>query len=440
MSLNLAVASPTRIAVARTVVVGLLVLAGTINYIDRSTLAIANHDVSTELGLSAEQMGLLFSVFSWAYAFAQLPAGPLLDRLGARIVLGGGLIVWSAAQLFAGLSQGFVQLLGARTLLGLGESPTFPSNAKINSQWFAPDKRGVPVSIVNAASSFGPAIAPPILTWLLLAYGWRPMFVIIGAVGILIGIVWLIIYRSPEKQRFYRDGLAALGVHNDAAGESKPWSLREWLWLLRHGTSWAMIGGFTGVIYSIYLYLTWLPAYLQSERGMSIAQTGWALVLPYAFGICGSLVGGIVGDLFVARGASVVTARKIPVVAGLVLGGLFSIPTALAPTTGLALAAICGVQLFMNIASAGGWAMAATLADKRTTASLGSLQNFGGYFGGAFAPLVTGVVVDTTGSFVLALLIASLVALVAASLYAWGVRKPVPPMPSVTARGEEIVR
>lgn len=437
MTLNLTVASPSRIKRARIIVVGLLVLAGTINYIDRSTLAIANHDVSAELGLSPEQMGLLFSVFSWAYAFSQLPAGPLLDRLGARIVLGGGLIVWSAAQLFAGLSQGFGQLLGARTLLGLGESPTFPSNAKINSQWFAPDKRGLPVAIVNSASSVGPAIAPPILTWLLLAYGWRAMFVIIGGVGILIGLVWLIVYRSPEKRQAYRDGLAALGVHNDAEGETQPWSLREWLWLLRHGTSWAMIGGFTGVIYSIYLYLTWLPDYLQTERGMSIAQTGWALVLPYVFGICGSLIGGIVGDFFVARGFSVVTARKIPVVGGLVLGGLFSIPTALVPTTGLALAAICGVQLFMNVASAGGWAMAATLADKRMTASLGSLQNFGGYFGGAFAPLVTGIVVDTTGSFVLALLIASVVALLAAGLYAWGVRKPVPAMPSVEAHREE---
>ena len=169
---------------------------------------------------------------------------------------------------------------------------------------------------------------------------------------------------------------------------------------------------------------------------MSIAATGWALVLPYLFGAAGSLLGGIVGDALVARGMSVVRARKVPVVGGLILGGLFSVPTALAPTTTLALAAICGVQLFINIASAGGWAMAATLADRRTTASLGSLQNFGGYFGGAFAPLVTGLVLGATGSFVVALLIASVVALVAAGLYAWAVRKPVPSRPGVGVREE----
>lgn len=421
----------------RMIVVGMLLLAGTINYVDRSTLSIANHDVSTDLGLNSTEMGLVFSVFSWAYAFAQLPAGPLLDRLGARMVLGLGLIVWSTAQLLAGLSHGIGHLVGARVLLGFGEAPTFPANAKIISQWFAPGKRGTPLGIATAASTVGPAIAPPILTWLLLAHGWRVMFIVVGAIGILIGVVWILLYRSPETKRVYREGLAALGVPTETADERQPWSIKEWLWLLRQRTSWAMIGGFTGVIYSVYLYLSWLPEYLQSERGLSVGTIGWALVLPYAFGTVGQLLGGIIGDALIARGMNVVTARKVPVVGGLLVGGLCSVPTALAPTTTWALVAICGVQLFINIASSGGWAMAATLADKRTTASLGSLQNFGGYFGGAFAPLVTGLVVSSTGSFVLALLIASVVAVLAAGLYAWGVRKPIPPMPSVAAARTE---
>ncbi|SDR90883.1 MFS transporter [Microlunatus soli] len=428
-------ARTSRVNRVRVAVVVMLLLAGTINYIDRSTLSIANHDVSAELGLSSTEMGLVFSVFSWAYAFAQLPAGPLLDRLGARMVLGMGLIVWSAAQVLAGLSHGIGQLVGARVLLGVGEAPTFPANAKIVSQWFPPGRRGVPLGVATAASTVGPAIAPPILTWLLLAHGWRVMFIVIGVIGILVGLVWMILYRSPETRTAYQEGLAALGVTTEATDERQPWSIKEWLWLLRHRTSWAMIGGFTGVIYSVYLYLTWLPEYLQSERGLSIAAIGWALVLPYAFGTVGQLLGGIVGDALISRGVPVVTARKIPVVGGLLVGGLCSIPTALAPTTGWALVAICGVQLFINIASSGGWVMAATLADKRTTASLGSLQNFGGYFGGAFAPLVTGAVVGASGSFVLALLIASVVAVLAAGLYAWGVRKPIPPLPAVALNG-----
>src|ERR1700758_498749 len=119
------------------IAVTFLTLAGIVNYLDRSTLSIANHSVSGELGLSASQMGLLLSAFSFSYAFAQLPMGALLDRFGARLMLGVGMFVWSVAQFFGGLVQTLQQFLIARICLGIGEAPQFPAGAKVVSEWYA---------------------------------------------------------------------------------------------------------------------------------------------------------------------------------------------------------------------------------------------------------------------------------------------------------------
>ncbi|WP_345237782.1 MFS transporter [Saccharopolyspora hordei] len=399
----------------RVLLLVLLVLIGIVNYVDRSTLAIANNSVQDEFGIGPTEMGLLLSVFSWAYAFAQLPAGGLLDRFGPRKVLGGGLLLWSAAQAFCGLAAGFKQMLAGRLVLGLGEAPAFPGGAKVVADWFPRESRGLPVGLFNTASTLAPAIAPPLLTWLMLSYGWRTMFVAAGVAGIVLALVWFVVYRDR--------GQVADEPEPEAAPE--PVSVREWVSLLRHRSTWGMMIGFSGVIYSVYLYLTWLPAYLEGERGLSVADTGLALVVPYLAGTLGMLSGGGVGDLLVRRGVRTMIARKVPICAGLLLGGLCTIPVALTPSTTLALVCISGAQFFMNNASAGAWSLATTVGAERITASLGSLQNFGGYFGGAFAPLITGIIVDRTGSFVIALLAASGIAIAAALSYAFLVGKPV---------------
>lgn len=405
----------------RIVLMVMLLLIGIVNYIDRSTLAIANHSVQHDFGIGPTEMGLLLSVFSWAYAFAQLPAGGLLDRFGTRRVLGGGLLLWSVAQAFCGLAANFKQMLFGRMFLGLGEAPAFPGGAKVVSEWWPRESRGLPVGLFNAASTIAPAIAPPLLTWLMLSYGWRAMFVVAGVVGIVLALIWFAVHRDRGQV--------------EVEDEPEPVSIKEWAGLLRHRTTWGMVLGFSGVIYSIYLYLTWLPAYLESERGLSVADTGIALVVPYLAGTLGMLAGGGFGDLLVRRGVPTMAARKIPICTGLVVGGLCTIPVALTPSTTLALVCISLAQFFMNSASAGAWSLAATAGSERITASLGSLQNFGGYFGGAFAPLITGIIVDQTGSFVLALLAASGIAIVAALSYAFFVGEPVglaPPTPTET--------
>jgi MFS family permease len=138
-----------------------------VNYIDRATLAVANQLVRDDLGLSIPQMGWLLSAFLWAYAFAQLPAGALVDRLGPRRLLACGLALWSGAQVLAGLVRGFGQFYAARLLLGVGEAPQFPTGARVARDWFSARDRGLATGIFNCASSLGTAVSLPLLTWLM---------------------------------------------------------------------------------------------------------------------------------------------------------------------------------------------------------------------------------------------------------------------------------
>src|ERR1700683_1651746 len=177
----------------------MLVVAGVINYIDRATLAVANPLIREELGLSIADMGYLLSAFLWAYAFSQLPTGAMVDKVGPRILLALGLSLWSFAQLLGGLVQGFGQFFGARLLLGIGEAPQFPTGARVVRDWFNPRDRGLATGIFNCASSLGTAIAVPLLTFLMLSFGWRTMFMIMGVAGLAMAAVWYIAYRNPQE-------------------------------------------------------------------------------------------------------------------------------------------------------------------------------------------------------------------------------------------------
>src|ERR1700684_1686324 len=181
------------------IALAMLVLAGVINYIDRATLAVANPLIREDLGLSIADMGYLLSAFLWAYAFAQLPTGAMVDKIGPRILLALGLSLWSFAQLLGGLVQGFGQFFGARLLLGVGEAPQFPTCARVVRDWFNQRDRGLATGLFNCASSLGTAIAAPTLTFLMLAFGWRTMFMVMGVAGLVVAAVWYLVYRNPDE-------------------------------------------------------------------------------------------------------------------------------------------------------------------------------------------------------------------------------------------------
>src|ERR1700712_863560 len=177
----------------------LLIVTAVINYLDRAALSIANVEVRADMGLNATQMGVLLSAFLLSYAFSQLPAGVSVDRVGPRILLSIGLAVWSIAQAMTGFVTTFAQFYWARVGLGIGEAPQFPTAAKVISNWFHVSKRGLPMAAAtSAAPSIGNALAPPILTALMLGFGWRTMFVVLGVVGLVAAVVWYLVYRDPD--------------------------------------------------------------------------------------------------------------------------------------------------------------------------------------------------------------------------------------------------
>src|ERR1700721_2915067 len=189
-----------RVKSVQGVALTLLVVAGVVNYIDRATLAVANPLIREELGLSIAGMWDMLSPFFWGYAFSQLPTGAMVDRLGPRLLLTMGLSLWSLAQLLGGLVQNFTQFFGARVLLGLGEAPQFPTGARVVRDWFNQRDRGLATGVFNCASSLGTAIAVALLTYLMLSFGWRVMFVIMGVAGLIVAALWCTLYRNPDER------------------------------------------------------------------------------------------------------------------------------------------------------------------------------------------------------------------------------------------------
>jgi sugar phosphate permease len=414
-----------RVQRAQTISLALLILSGIINYMDRGTLAVANQAIAKDLGLSLGQMGLLLSAFSWSYALAQLPTGGLVDRIGPRRLLGFGLVIWSVAQAMGGLVTSFTQFIAARICLGIGEAPQFPSAARVVSNWFPLSKRGMPTGVFNSASPLGTALAPLILTQFMLILDWRWMFILTGALGIVAAIIWFLLYRDPKDLPLSQDEINYLNEEVEEKEVVKV-AFRDWLDLFSFRSTWGMILGFFGSVYLNWVYLTWLPAYLTGERHMSLARTGVAASIPFFCGFLGCLVAGWVSDQVTKRTVgSPVTGRRIPVVIAMLGMAAFTVPAALVESNTVALACISVAIFLANAASACSWALATAVAPPSRVASLGSLQNFGGFIGGALAPIVTGFIAQSF-SFVPALLTAAFIAFCGAMSYLFLVTRPIP--------------
>ena len=426
-------ATPPRLkAIQRTALV-FLVIIGVVNYVDRATLAIANPLIRQDLGLSVADMGLLLSSFLWAYAFAQLPAGGLIDRIGPRLMLTIGLSLWSVAQVLGGFVTSFAQFTGARVLLGLGEAPHFPTCARVMRDWFNVRQRGTATGIWNCASTLGTAISAPLLTALMLGFGWRWMFAIMGVAGLGVAAAFYATFRNPNQVAL-SDQEREFLTEGDTGITTSRVTFADWRRLFRFRTTWGMIIGFFGTIYMTWVYTAWLPGYLEMDRHMSLSKTGIVAAIPFAFGVVGSIGGGRLCDWLTRRGLSPINSRKYPMAVSLLLTSILTVVAAETPSNTLAMTCISASMFLLYISSTAAWAMAPIAAPANCTASLGAIQNFGGYLGGALAPTVTGFIVQASGSFEPALLTGAAVTACAAIGYLIAVRGPIPTPDAETAR------
>lgn len=417
----------------QTITVTFLLLIGIINYLDRSALSIANTSIQADMQISPSEMGILLSAFSLAYAFAQLPLGLIIDRLGSKIALGASLVIWSVAQTATGLVNSFAGFMGLRIALGLGEAPMFPSAAKALSEWFDAEKRGTPTGIVWSSTCIGPCLAPPVLTILMINFGWRGMFIITGVIGILVGICWFAFYKSKAEYlaQYPEAGTKAITESVKVNDElAKPSVFANWVDLFKHKSTWGAILGFMGVIYMLWLQLTWLPGYFEREHGLNLYKTAWLVSLAYFFGAVGTLTAGRLCDWLVSKGVSNINSRKSLVIAGLLLAAIASLPLALSPSLTTCVVLLCIALFSINMASATAWMIVNTIVETNRVASFGSIQNFGGYIAGSIAPIVTGYCIEYTGSFSIAFLISSIVAISSALAYFLLLKNPIQTQPA----------
>ncbi len=417
-------AKTPRVRAIQRTALAMLVLAGVVNYIDRATLAVANPLIREDLHLSIADMGYLLSAFLWAYAFAQLPTGAMVDKLGPRLLLTLGLSLWSFAQLLGGLVQSFGQFFAARVLLGVGEAPQFPTGARVARDWFNPRDRGLATGIFNCASTLGTAIAVPLLTALMLGFGWRWMFGVMGVAGLFVAALWYAVYRNPEQvaltaeENVYR-------TQGDPPGQRTRVTFAEWKQLFRFRTTWGMIGGYFGCIYLTWIYTAWLPGYLEIQRHMSVKGTGIYASIPFAWGVVGGVLGGYLADVLVRRGVSPMGSRKYPAALALLGTAACTVAAAYVESNALAIAFISASLFLVYVTSTCAWALSSVGAPTNCTASIGAMQNFGGYLGGALAPTVTGLIVQNTGSFVPALVVGAVIGVASAASYAFVVKDPI---------------
>lgn len=404
---------PKAINTLRWTAVALLVIGGVVNYLDRSTLSIANTTIATEFGLGPVEMGLLLSAFSWPYAIANLPAGYLVDKFGPKKMFAWACVGWSIAGGLMALANSFGVMYALRVLLGVTESPFFTAGLKVNQRWFNEKDRAFPVAVVNTGSQIANAIAPPLLVALMLFIGWRGMFILIAALGFVVVAFWLRFYRDPNVQEM-------VAIHGNAQGTSstkKAEDQASWGELFKRPNTWFMILGAFGIFYTIWVYLTWLPGYLQQQLGFSLSQMGWVAMLPYMCGIAGVLFGGWLSNKFVKGGMNTVLARKIPIAGGAILAAAAVIPAAFVTNVPLVVFLLSVGYFGAQVPIGCLWTLAADVAPSNQVASLGAIQNFGGFIGAAVAPIITGVVLAQTGSFAGVFVIGGILLVVGALSY-----------------------
>lgn len=391
----------------QTLTLTLLFAAGVINFFDRTSLSVANNSVRAELHLSATQMGALLSAFSLAYGIAQLPLIALLPRHGARRVLGSGLTLWSVAQMLTGYVRTFPTFLSLRVLLGAGEAPFYPAGVQATRDWFSPRARGRATAIMSMSQTIGLAVAPAILAWMILRTGWRSMFVTLGFAGLIIALAWSVIYRAANTDH--------------ATAQHEPTSTNTLLtlrFLLRHRVVWGMMLGWGGINYTAWLYIAWVPGYLQTARHLSLAHTGALAGIPFLAGAAGMFLSGVLADLRTRRGEPLARVHYSQILVGMVLSAAATWFVAYAGSTTTALAAISAALFMIHFGGTSGWGYVQVIGGAHYVGSLGPLQNFASFLIASAAPLVTGFLLDRTHSFTLSLIICSIITLLGALSYA----------------------
>jgi ACS family D-galactonate transporter-like MFS transporter len=371
-------------------IVGLLFLASLINYLDRFTISISLPLISHDLHIGPTDKGLLLSAFFWSYAFMQVPIGVCADRLNLRWLYAGAFALWSFAQGMAGAAKSLFVLVLTRVLLGVGESIYLPGGTKIVTLLFPPEKCGLPAGLFDFGTRCGMALGGLVIPVLLIHYGWRMSFVLIGVAASLWLIPWFAVFPADIRK---------VGIRQQGVGEQEnlpaPQSLLRQLILNRD-----LLGiclGFFCFDYYWYLLVTWLPDYLVTVRGLTVLRAGLYSAAPFlVFGAC-EPIGGWIADRLVRFGWDETRTRK-GIVTVAFLTGLLLIPAAYAASVSTAVVLVIGASC-VGLATGNLIVILQCCAPPEKVGLWTGIENFFGNIAGVLAPLVTGILISRTGSY-----------------------------------------
>ena len=363
-------------------------------YLDRGIISVAQPEMRQAFGLTLGQMGLVLAAFTWAYAIGQIPVGWLGDRFGPKRVLS-VLIAWtSTSALLTGAALGINSLFAARFLLGIGESGAFPVASRGMQLWFAPSERGRIQGVTHFFSRFAVAITPLTAGGLLVAYGWRVMFYVFGAIGFawVAGFWWFYRERPEDHPQVNRAELAQIrGV--DARGDINAASTAKqqtpWRQILLSPNMWWIALGYACFFFGTNFYLTWYPTYLREHRGLSVAALGIWGSIPLLAGMLGDVVGGSLSDLILKRTRNAKLARRGVAVPGFILAGVFVIPAAMVAGTTMSILMLSASFFFLEWVIGPAWAVPMDVGG-RFSGTVTGVMNMAGALAASFTAIVYG--------------------------------------------------
>ncbi|MEF9950572.1 MAG: MFS transporter, partial [Mucinivorans sp.] len=286
----------------------LLFFATTINYLDRQVLSLLKDDLSLQFDWTEADYGRITGVFTFVYAISMLFAGRLIDYLGTRRGYAWSIIVWSVGAMVHALSRGTAGFMVARGVLGVGESGNFPAAIKATAEWFPKKERALATGIFNSGSNIGAILAPLTVPFIAAAWGWQMAFIIIGGIGFLWLVAWLLIYGSPLQK--LQKGKLSQGEYDyinadqtaDQAQADQDAKRMSWGKLLTFRQTWAFVVGKFMTDGVWWFLLFWLPAFMSAQYGMSTTQIAIPLAVLYTMTCVGSIGGGWFPKVFINRG------------------------------------------------------------------------------------------------------------------------------------------
>jgi MFS family permease len=374
-----------------------------INYVDRGALPTAAHMMQGDLHIDHVQMGMLMSAFFWTYTVSQVPVGWLAERYGAHRILAAGLTIWAVATILAGFAHTFATLLVLRLLLGLGESAGFPGVAKILAAIVPAKGLGTANGIVALGYLTGPVVGTIAGGLLMAHFGWRSAFWVFGALSLL----WLLPWSRVAGQ-------VRTVVRASAARDDSPT-----LWMiLKQPALWGTALGLFSQNYTFYFMLTWLPSYLQTERGFSIVDMAWVATSAYAVNAVSAFAAGWAVDRFLARGGSANVGYK-SVMAVAHLGSVACMLAMAMGSSKMALISLFVYQALCGASSPGVYAMCQILAGPSASGRWVGIQNSLGNFPGIIAPWLTGYIIQSTGHYTNAFVVAAAMSMLGLIGWIW---------------------